>query len=112
MANGISKKLLITQSAMITGYQMVSDKEIQFYPIPDQNKLNIVSLKPFVWVLITIYSVNGIQLYSSILNGSNVEINMSQYPSGIYYTKTRNMDGIVITKKIVKWSFLIFSINL
>jgi len=48
MANGISKKLLITQSAMITGYQMVSDKEIQFYPIPDQNKLNIVSLKPFV----------------------------------------------------------------
>ena len=96
---------------MITGFQMVSDKEIQFYPIPVQNKLNIVSLKPFVGALITIYSINGIQLYRSVLNGSTVEIDMSHYPSGIYYAKISNGDGIVLTKKIVKWSFLLLSKN-
>jgi len=102
MANGISKELIIIQASMITGFQMVSDKEIQFYPIPVQNKLNIVSLKPFVGALITIYSINGIQLYRSVLNGSTVEIDMSHYPSGIYYAKISNGDGIVLTKKIVK----------
>jgi hypothetical protein len=63
--------------------------------------LVILFSKPFYQTNITIYSLNGLKLYSSKIYISNSEIDMSNYPAGIYIVKIISMKDIFI-KKIIK----------
>lgn len=76
--------------------------DFQLYPVPVKNKLYIKTKGSLFNSKITIYNLNGIELYNSIIKHDNVEIDFSDYSAGIYFVKVITPSGEVRIKKIEK----------
>jgi hypothetical protein len=70
--------------------------------MPVNDKLHISFSKPPLQAGISIYSLNGEKLYSSQINISQGEIDLSKYPAGVYLLKVISAEGHVSINKIVK----------
>ncbi|WP_337964885.1 T9SS type A sorting domain-containing protein [uncultured Flavobacterium sp.] len=76
--------------------------KVQVFPVPVQEKLNLSFSTTVLPNKISVYSVNGNELYTAkVQSTDNLEVDMSQFSSGIYFVKLFSDSG-VITKKIVK----------
>ena len=51
---------------------------------------------------ITVYAITGQIVYSFMPKSQISEINLKDYPSGIYIIKVTDETGIVLQKKIIK----------
>ena len=72
---------------------------IQIYPNPTSDKLNIKS--DFKITSLNLYTETGNSIYKSqLLNGNNVEIDLSSYPSGLYLLQVETDMGRWIEKVI------------
>jgi uncharacterized delta-60 repeat protein len=79
-----------------------SISNVQIYPIPVKEKINLSfsnSIKP---TKISVYSASGTELYSSVIKSSEeIEVDMSRFNSGVYFIKVFSNSGIT-TKKVIK----------
>ncbi|PIF33648.1 putative delta-60 repeat protein/predicted secreted protein (Por secretion system target) [Flavobacterium sp. 9] len=76
--------------------------KVQVFPVPVQEKLNLSFSTTILPNKISVYSANGKELYTAkVQSADNLEVDMSQFSSGIYFVKLFSDSG-VITKKIVK----------
>jgi|GEM_PF-2122958 len=76
--------------------------KVQVFPVPVQEKMSLSFSNSIVPNKIAVYSVNGQELYSAkVQSTDNIEVDMSQFTSGIYFIKLSSDSG-TITKKIVK----------
>ncbi len=92
----------ITQAAATTGVTVNLNSDIQLYPIPVIDNMYILLSKSLSQSNIAIYSISGVQLFSTKFTGNNTEIDMSKYVSGLYFVKIVTADNYIITKKIIK----------
>lgn len=75
---------------------------VQFYPVPVQEKMNLSFSNSISPTKIAVYSSNGTELYSSkVQSTSGTEIDMSIFASGVYFIKVFSDSGVT-TKKIIK----------
>ena len=97
-----SDTIVVTQAAgEYTGIDNVLNTAFSIYPIPVNDKMYISLSKSFTQSSITIYDITGQVIYSSKLNNSINEIDMSKFSTGVYFAKITNNSG-TITKKIIK----------
>jgi hypothetical protein len=76
---------------------------IFLYPNPTKNKVNIQLDKVYSSVNTTIYSINGMKLYSTFIGQTNqVSLDLSLYSDGVYVIQIE-ADGYKKTKKIIKF---------
>ncbi|MEP6928913.1 MAG: T9SS type A sorting domain-containing protein, partial [Flavobacterium sp.] len=76
--------------------------KIQVYPVPVAEKVSLSFSGSVVPNKIAVYSLSGKEVYSAkVQSTDNLEVDMSQFASGIYLIKLFSDSG-VITKKIVK----------
>lgn len=78
-----------------------AENDILVYPNPVSGKVYINFSQPASRSHISIYSINGINLYKYDNNKTNLEINLEKYRPGCYYIKISTPIG-EITKKIIK----------
>jgi streptogramin lyase len=97
-----SKTILVIQAKYVTGIENISDFNIQLYPLPVKDKLIISFSQPFSQASVVIYSLDGIQIYSSKIAQSITEVNMSGFVSGFYLVRIDLMDKGILTKKIIR----------
>lgn len=75
---------------------------VQVYPVPVMEKMNLSFSSSVVPTKIAVYSLNGTELYSSKGQSTGgVEVDMSKFASGVYFIKLFSASG-VSTKKIIK----------
>lgn len=74
---------------------------INLYPNPVSDNLNILLSGINIEAGISIFNLNGIEIYSANICSSHTEISMSQFPAGFYLIKVFTEDR-VITKKFIK----------
>ena len=70
---------------------------VNIYPNPAKNLINIKSSDKIENV--KIYNLTGQIVFDKMINDNSVQINTSEYKSGIYFIKIRTKDGL-INKKI------------
>ncbi len=78
---------------------MDNNRQIIIYPNPTEHKLNIFF--PELRADISIYTINGIEIYSAKNLLSKTEIDILDYNPGIYFVKIENEHQTVI-KKVIK----------
>lgn len=91
----------ISQVAHITS---TSEDEISFYPNPAINTLNVVYSEMLGVKNIAIYSIIGKQMnIFSTTDNKGAMLNIENIPSGIYYVRLLNENGVVIaTRRFMK----------
>ena len=76
--------------------------DVRLYPDPVIDKLNVVLSKPVTEMRIALFSLNGVQLFSTKTNSNNAELDLSQVASGIYLVKIIISGECVLAKQVVK----------
>lgn len=81
------------------GIQSVELNNVVFSPNPTQNLVSISGLEAYNNKTILLYNAFGVLIYSSLINSSAQEINLSSYPKGIYFL---TVEGHSSTFRLVK----------
>jgi uncharacterized delta-60 repeat protein len=76
--------------------------DVKLFPSPVIDKLVISFQKLLSQTNISIYSLNGIQVFSSNLKDNITEIDMSRYVPGVYLVKIQTGGNDVMIRKIIK----------
>ena len=71
--------------------------EINVYPNPATNELNVESLKANV-ESIAIYNVLGCEILKQVQNGKNTTLDISFFAKGIYFVEVQTKKGIIRNK--------------
>lgn len=80
--------------------QELNSKNIQLYPIPANDQLNL-SLEKDRISEVSIYDQVGKMVYSiNNFDRNTVSISTEKFSSGIYIVKMKSADGVILTKKI------------
>jgi len=79
-----------------------SDSDIRIYPIPVTDKLYITVPNSIPITSISIVSISGQPVYSAKISNILTEVDMSQFPSGLYFIRIVSNDNRTIIKKIIK----------
>jgi hypothetical protein len=95
-------KLNIENNSSPTEVPELSTNDIQLYPIPVTDKMKISFTKPISQASISIFSITGQSIYSSIITNNFTEVDMSKYDSGVYIVKIITSENVIQTRKIVK----------
>jgi hypothetical protein len=93
--------ILLAKISSLTGIQQLfMDNTFSVFPNPTSGAFVLVSeLKQFQ---IEIYNVMGEKVFSKIQQHTTSTIDLSSYPSGIYFLKITAKDGSAAVKKIIK----------
>lgn len=77
--------------------------EFSVYPNPaaDQITINLQDIQNLSNSILSVYNIQGQMLLQQSIHEQQTEINISQLPQGIYFTKIRLTDGAVVEKKFV-----------
>ncbi len=98
-----TQKIIVTQSAESgTGINNIAQAEVSLYPVPVIDNLTISIPKPPSETNLIIYSLNGIEVYSSGITNAITTVDMSKYTSGVYFIKIISSNLGIITRKVIK----------
>jgi hypothetical protein len=102
--NGIqSKSITVTQNANNTSIKELIDSDINIYPVPVKNRLNISSMKTIdKKSQLFIYSNIGLLLIKSEIANGTSEVNMDNFSSGIYLVKIVIPGKGTYSRRIIK----------
>lgn len=87
-----------TTFAVLSHKVQKADVTVSVYPNPANDAVNITAAAPVIRV--QFYDVQGRLLQADRVNETTVKIDISLYPSGIYFVKTDTENGTKITKLI------------
>jgi CubicO group peptidase (beta-lactamase class C family) len=73
--------------------------QLQVYPNPAQNQLNILLDEYFEQI--TISDIQGKHVFASLSNGKELSINTSAFPQGIYYLHLQKRNGSTEHRKFI-----------
>lgn len=76
------------------------DSEVQLFPQPCSNEFEIVSSKEIRRV--DVYSIQGELLFSQTVNSNRAFVQLSNYPSSLYFVRLFCADGSESVKKVLK----------
>ena len=81
-----------------------SANSLKIYPNPATERITVEPSKPGINMngTISLYGITGQELVKQQLQGSNVQINVSLLPSGLYFVKLVNKEKIEFGKFIKK----------
>jgi hypothetical protein len=85
-----------------TGVIDNTESDIILYPTPVTGNLTISVLNPQTQTSYSIYSMNGIEVYSTIITNSITTVDMSKYASGVYIVKILSPHSEIIFRKVIK----------
>jgi hypothetical protein len=91
----------VIQEAFITNVDDASGNLVKYYPNPVIDKLKIVFADNTNQYFINIYSANGNLQFSSMINSSPFEIDLSRFKTGFYLIKITSNNN-VFTKRLMK----------
>jgi len=79
------------------------ENKLQIWPVPANDFLNVsVTSSNFKPSTVCIYDLSGNQILTkNIGNDNEVELNISELPTGIYFLKLKNNDETLIKKFVV-----------
>ncbi|MEM9547112.1 MAG: T9SS type A sorting domain-containing protein [Bacteroidota bacterium] len=78
------------------------DLDLLLYPSPATDNLNVIVRKSVMEeVNVTVYNIQGKPFYNRILSETNTDINLVDWPAGIYYVQVRTSKESV-QKKFIK----------
>lgn len=106
--NAIINDTLVQSNTIVmkvTGGTSVSDiteSDVTLYPTPVTGNLTISFLNPQSQTSFSIYSINGIEVYSTIITNSITTADMSKYASGVYIVKIISPHSDIIFRKVIK----------
>ena len=80
-------------------YEQSDENKIQIFPIPASSNLQVNWLDNYYEL--TICNLSGQQLFYKNNNYSNTNIDINDFPSGIYFIKLLNIQGFNYTKKFL-----------
>jgi hypothetical protein len=75
---------------------------VSLYPMPVNDRLCISLSEPDIRADISLYNLNGQQLYSSHIKSPYEEVGMQNFAPGVYVAKIRTAGGKISTYKIIK----------
>ncbi|MFZ4707532.1 MAG: T9SS type A sorting domain-containing protein, partial [Bacteroidales bacterium] len=93
---GVSNVVGMTMS--ITSINEVTDNNVQVYPNPAKDVINVVS--DLNVKNITLVNYVGQMVYNQNVNGNSFQINVSGLGTGMYVVRIETIDGSIITKRI------------
>lgn len=76
-----------------------ADLNIEIFPNPTNDKINIIGLSPSS--IVNVHSVSGEQLFSKTVMQETVSIDLSKQNSGVYFVQIISQNGTAV-KKVVK----------
>jgi hypothetical protein len=93
---GVSNVVGMTMS--ITSINEVTDNNVQVYPNPAKDVINVVS--DLNVKNITLVNYVGQMVYNQNVNGNSFQVNVSGLGTGMYVVRIETIDGSIITKRI------------
>ena len=84
-----------------TGINEIIDASTEIYPNPANNSLNIVSYAAGI-NSVRIYSLNGQEVFNTIVNANQIRINTSNLSNGIYIVDIKSNNTSVKRKLIIE----------
>lgn len=102
--NGINSQYVIITQAPQSGSAVIdiTGKDFSLYPIPVMDNLMISFQNPPDRTHLSIYNINGIEIYSGSIVNSVTTVDMSKYLRGVYIVKVITPDRGILTRKIEK----------
>lgn len=99
--DGMMGSFLVIDTTASTGIANINfENDFSIYPNPTTDILNIISKDNKNFTL-NIYTTLGEKIFSSANNIYNLQLNLNDYPTGIYFIQIQTGNSIV-TKKIIK----------
>jgi hypothetical protein len=83
----------------VTDIIQAKNSEVKIYPIPANEKINIVSGSELS--VIELLSISGNKILSENISGNNYELNIRNVSEGIYFVKIKTTDNKETIKKII-----------
>ena len=97
------QKVIVTQAAGSgTGIIDITESDVTLYPIPVIDNLIISFTNPTDKTLLSIFNINGVEIYSATIVNSITTVDMSKYAAGVYVVKIISPDHGIIFRKIIK----------
>jgi hypothetical protein len=81
--SGLSGELVITVGAAV-GIENIKGHSLKLYPNPAVNELNVITEAGST---VSIYNSVGVRMDQFEVNSTEYRIDISDYPSGIYFVK-------------------------
>ncbi len=100
-SNGCSDSVSYTQLVIpCTGLEdnLIVENKISVYPNPFTSKINIAGSVNDSKIIIS--NALGLQLFTSFMNGQEVEIDLEKYSAGIYFVHVTNRNNMYVVKII------------
>jgi len=97
-----SKTVTVIQAPLGTEISNEINQDIYIYPTLVKDKLYIACQKLQNPSRFTIYSSNGMPMYKANITNSITEVDMSNYPSGLYFVKIITSNEGFLVKKFTK----------
>jgi hypothetical protein len=82
-------------------YRHLSTPKMQCFPNPTHGMIEVAAPESGSYI-IDIKSLTGQLIYSGILSGKNINLDLSSYKEGVYFITLRN-EGYIETRKIVRF---------
>lgn len=79
----------------------IKNQDVEVFPIPTDDYINIIINKKFLLAKIDIYDLSGSKVLSKESNLRHSNLNISNFPSGVYILKIK-YDNEFYTSKIIK----------
>lgn len=77
-------------------------EEINFFPNPVTEKLNVRFAVPVNEGIVSVCDINGRQIRELSVNGNYCSIDFTTMPTGIYFISIKEQDQVLLTKKIFR----------
>jgi hypothetical protein len=84
----------------VTGINDIEMGNINIYPNPATNLVNIDSDHPINTIQIISYT--GQMVYNQQVSGNNVQINTSDFSVGVYFINVTTSEGVTTQKLLIK----------
>jgi hypothetical protein len=97
-----ARTVTVIQAVMTSSISEIPDLDIKIWPVPVNDRLYISVSGSDKLKYLEIFSSGGLRIFSAKNLPENSEIDMSNYPSGVYYLRVFTHNQRSLTRKIIK----------
>ena len=100
---GLDGESWISNCDLLGVYGGVLDLEVQIFPSPVFDNLNItiINIKDYKEMVLEIYTILGKKIHQQVLVNQKTIVKLFDISEGVYFLKIRTEDGFIV-KKILK----------
>lgn len=87
---------------IVTTNNTFSDQSVIIYPNPGTSKFNLCSKKFWNSVAFEVLNLQGNKILEGMLDQEITELNLSEFPNGMYYIRIKESNHTIQIQKIIK----------